>query len=520
MRVPQGTTPPYYLHPMITAALPIARNAFKESIRQPVFFIMMLLAAFIQLLNTWIVGFTMGARNVPGEVTGDDKMLLDVSMGGVFLLGIMLAAFISTAAISREIENKTVLTVVSKPISRTSVIIGKFLGIAASMFVAIAIMIAFLLFGIRHGILSTAADDPVWPVILFSVGSIALSVILGALANYMYGWAFGQTASLILLPLLWIGYTVVLFIDEDWTLMDPAENFKPQIMLACFSLAMALMVMTSIATAISTRLGQVLTITICAGVFVIGLLSNYWFGRDIFENQRFGQVAVVDSPTNLDLYDFYRDEVWEIAAQRSGQTVEEFIEAGYDPRSYVGLSELLTLDQEPLEDDINFNEVMLRSSGSILYLSLLGPPSESLSIGDPVFYGASPSGVGLITPEFQPLDVGTPVEENAREAPGLFISDIQDNRIAIMQAGEKALPLSRPPLPGDSLFRQTTKTHAMPLMIWSVVPNMQAFWLLDAVTQNQPIPFSHVILVFIYGICQIIVYLALAVILFQGRDVG
>lgn len=505
---------------MITAALPIARNAFKESIRQPVFFIMMLLAAFIQLLNTWIVGFTMGARNVPGEVTGDDKMLLDVSLGGVFLLGIMLAAFISTAAISREIENKTVLTVVSKPISRTSVIIGKFLGIAASMSVAIAIMIAFLLFGIRHGILSTAADDPVWPVILFSVGSIAISIVIGAIGNYMYGWAFGQTASLTLLPLLWIGYIAVLFIDEDWTLMDPSKNFKPQILLVCSCLAMALMVMTSIATAISTRLGQVLTITICAGVFVIGLLSNYWFGRDIFENKRFGQVAVVDSPTNLDLYDFFRDEVWALAAQRTGQTLEEFVDAGYDPRRYVSLSELLSFDQKPFKDDNRFNQVMLRSPGAVLHISLLGPPTESLAVGDPVYYGSSPSGVGLITPQFPTLDPGTPVEENTREAPGLFISDIQDNRIAIMQVGEKALPLSRPPLPGDSLFRQTTQTHPIPLIIWSIVPNMQAFWLLDAVTQNQPIPFSHVLLVYIYGICQIVVFLSLAVLLFQGRDVG
>jgi len=381
-------------------------------------------------------------------------------------------------------------------------------------------MIAFLLFGIRHGILSTAADDPVWPVILFSVGSIALSIIIAGLGNYMYGWSFGQTASLTLLPLLWIGYFAVLFINEDWTLMDPSKNFKPEIMLACSCLAMALLVMTSIATAVSTRLGQVLTITICAGVFVIGLLSNYWFGRDIFENQRFAQVAVVESPVGNDLYDFYRDEVWALAAQRTGLTVEEFDEAGYDPRRYVSLPELLSFDQTPLKDDINFNKVMLRSPGSILYIALLGPPTESLSIGDPVYYGASPSGVGLITPPFAPLEAGTPVEENAREAPGLFISDMQDDRIAIMQVGEKALPLSRPPLPGDSLFRQTTKTHPVPLMVWSVVPNMQSFWLLDAVTQNQPIPLSHVLLVYIYGICQIVVFLSLAVILFQGRDVG
>ncbi|MEZ6165080.1 MAG: ABC transporter permease subunit [Phycisphaerales bacterium] len=333
---------------MITAALPIARNAFKESIRQPVFYIMLLLAGFIQLLNTWIVGFTMGASNVPGEVTGDDKMLLDVSMGGVFLLGILLASFISTAAISREIENKTVLTVVSKPISRTSVILGKFIGIAGAMIVAIAIMIAFLLFGIRHGILSTAAEDPVWPVITFSVGSIALTVLIGSLGNYLYGWSFGQTASLVLLPLIWIGYIATLFIDEDWSLMDPSENFKPQIMLACACLAMALLVMTSIATAVSTRLGQVLTIAICAGVFAhratLKLPVQARHLRELtIRRRRQGRL-----PTNLDLYDFFNDQVWELAAKRNNMSVEDFIDAGYDPRQYVSLVELLNFGSEPL----------------------------------------------------------------------------------------------------------------------------------------------------------------------------
>jgi ABC-2 type transport system permease protein len=506
---------------MLTTVIPIARNALKESIRQPVFFVMLLLAAFIQLLNTWVVGFTMGPSNVPGEVTGDDKMLLDVSMGGIFLLGIMLAAFISTAAISREIENKTVLTVVSKPISRTSVILGKFLGISIAMLIAILIMIAYLLFGVRHGILSTAAEDPVWPVILFSVGSIFLSIVIGALGNYAYGWSFGQTAALTLLPLLWITYGLSLFIDEDWTLMeDPSENFKPQIMLACACLGMALLVMTSIATAISTRFGQVITIAFCAGIFLIGLLSNYWFGRDIFENQRFGQVAVTESPTSLDMYDFFNEQVWELAATRNNMEVEEFSEAGFDPRRYVTLAELLTFDQEPLKDDTFFNQVMLREPGSVIYITLLGPPREDIQIGDPVYYGASPSGVGMITPEFAPLQPGTPIEKDARDEPGLFIVDMDETRIALMQIGRDSVPLARPPFPGDSLFRQRTEVHPVPLAIWSVVPNMQSFWLLDAITQNQPIPLSHVFLVYAYGFCQIVVFLSLAVILFQGRDVG
>ena len=505
---------------MITPIIPIARNAFKESIRQPVFFIMLLLAAFIQLLNTWVVGFTMGLKNVPGEVAGDDKLLLDVSMGGVFLLGILLAAFISTAAISREIENKTVLTVVSKPIGRPSVILGKFLGISAAMFVAVGIMIAFLLLGIRHGVLSTAAQDPHYPLIVFTMIAIFGSIALGALGNYMYGWSFGQTASLCLLPTIWIAYIAMLFVDDDWSMMSPVENIKPQIILACTCLSMALFVMTALATAVSTRLGQVLTIAICTGVFLIGLLSNHWFGRGIYENERIGQVAITQSPLNIDLYDFYRDQVWDLASERNNMTLEEFDESGLDPRSYVTLRELISFDHAKFIDDDAFNQVMLRKPGSMLRITLVGPPTVDLKVGDSFYYGASPSGIGLVTPDFEPLDPSITPDKNARQEPALVISEIEDNRIVVRQVGREAVILDRPPLAGDSIFLTPTVVHGAPLVIWTIVPNMQAFWLLDAVTQNQPIPGSHVVKVFFYGLCQIVVFLSLAVLLFEGRDVG
>ncbi|MEX0876572.1 MAG: hypothetical protein WD114_03850, partial [Phycisphaerales bacterium] len=378
--------------------------------------------------------------------------------------------------------------------------------------------------GIRHGILTTAADDPNWPVITMSVGSIFLAIAIGGIGNFMYGWSFGQTASILLLPLIWIGYIAVLFIDEDWTLMAPEDTFKPQIMLACFCLAIALLVMTAIATAVSTRVGQVLTIVICTGVFMIGLLSNYWFGRSIYENERFGQVAMTDSPEGYDLYDFYIDEVWALAAERNNMTVEEFTQAGYEARSFVSLSELLRFDQDHLADDSAFNEVMLRAPGSQLRITLLGPPRQDLKVGDPIYYAATPSGVGMITPPFTPLEPGFEPSEtpgtNTRTEPALAITEIDDMEILVQQVGREPVPLSRPPLPGDSLFTQPTRVHAAPLVIWSVVPNMQSFWLLDAITQNQPIPGSHVVLVFFYGLCQIVVFLSLAVILFQGRDVG
>jgi ABC-type transport system involved in multi-copper enzyme maturation permease subunit len=78
----------------------------------------------------------------------------------------------------------------------------------------------------------------------------------------------------------------------------------------------------------------------------------------------------------------------------------------------------------------------------------------------------------------------------------------------------------RPPLPGDYVFLGPTRVNAGAMAAWVAVPNLQFFWLLDAVTQNRAIPPGYVVLVFFYAIAQIGVFLSLAVVLFQKRDVG
>jgi len=506
---------------MIGHILPIARNSFIESLRQPILVIMMLIAALLQILNTWIIGFTMGRAAVPGEVTGDNKLLYDISMSTIFVLGIVLASFIATAAISREIDNKTILTVVSKPISRPSVILGKYLGIAGAMLFAIGIMVAMLLMAVRHGVQTTAADEPDFPVILFGMAAIGGSVLIAGIGNFIYGWSFSQTATVLMLPLTWLAYFGVLLLSDEWELQPIGTDFTPQIFLSCLTLGMALLVVAAVATAVSTRVGQVMTIMICAIVFVMGLMSNHFIGRHVYSNDRVAEIAATRSPLQLDAYDFKREEVWTLAAARNGMDIEEFESQGYDPRNFVSIREVLAMGDV---QDPQWLEIMLRSPGSMLIIDLLGPPSTQLKAGDSFYYGSSPNGVGLVTPEFSPFDEDAVLEENSREEPGLMIVEIDPNSLGqsmlVMQIGHEAVPLSRPPLPKDSVFLGPTKTNAIPLIAWSVIPNMQSYWLIDAINKNQPVPMSHLGLVFFYSVTQIIVFLSLAVVLFQGRDVG
>ncbi len=323
---------------MILQTSTIARNTFVESVRQPIFFIVLILAGMLQVFTTWSTAYSMG-YTTSAEVSKDNKLLLDIGLATIFVAGMLLAAFVATAVLSREIESKTVLTVVSKPISRAAVVLGKYLGVAGAIAVAVIIMTAYLLLGLRHGVLSTAADEPDLPVIVFSTLAVALSVGVAAWCNFYYGWSFPQTASLLLLPAVVLCYALALLVNKEWEFQAITTDLKPQVMMACFAILLALLVLSAVATAASTRLGQVMTIVVCAGVFMLGLLSNYMIGRHAYRNQA---IAVTESAAPV-------------------------------------------LASRP-----QFNRV-----GDGQHLVLRAPPKAEIHVGSPIFYGANPNGFML-----------------------------------------------------------------------------------------------------------------------------
>lgn len=448
--------------------LTIARTTFIEALRQPIVFVLIALAGMAILLTTWGTGFSLGYIEV-GEVSGDNKLLLDLGMATVFVIGTLLAGFIATSAMSREIENKTVLTVVSKPVARHIVVVGKYLGVTAAVLIGIVTMAVFLLMAIRHKVMTSAADDPDWPVIIFSVSAFTLSVALGVWGNFFYGWSFAQFVVLALAPLMLVAYVAALCISPKWEFQAITKDFKPQISIALGCLALSMPVLCAIAVAASTRLGQVMTIVVCFIAFLLGLLSSTMFGRAAHSNTPLSIIAKAEP---------------EKVGYRS------FAETGHQ---YV--------------------------------LTLKSPPERQLVPGESIYYGTNPNGFDLAVPAFEAF-AGDPAELardrvlTARPAIVVQQYDAAKNELIIKHIGETPVPIRRPPQVGDRLFSQPTQTHLVPLALWSLVPNLQSFWLLDAVSQAQPIPGDHVLMVALYSLAQVIVFLAVAVMLFQRRDVG
>ncbi len=451
---------------MVSLALTIARTTFIESVRQPVYFILIALNGIFHFFNTASVGYALEYSS-SGELSNDNKLLLDIGLANVLFCGALLAGFVATSAISREIEQRTLLTIVSKPVPRVSVVLGKFAGTGAAVLIAAATMLLFLLMSIRHGALSTAADDPDQPVILFSLGAIALACGIAIWGNFFYGWHFVQVSTLLVLPFMAVAWFLVLLLSKKWEVQDLHKDFKPQVLTASVCLLLALTVLTAAAVAASTRLGQVMTILICFGVFLAGLLSNHLVGRHAFDNALVGQIQSVE------------------AERQSAET--------------------------------------LARSGDINFIRLRSAPSSPIAPGDRFHYGPVPNGMALAAGPYAPWN-GNVADERTWTAPtttpALVVTAIEGTLLTVRNLGYDPARVSRPPRAGDFVFTHATRTNPVALAVWGLVPNMQFFWLSDAVTQNVPVPAGHLALVVLYALIQVVFLLALATLLFQKRDVG
>lgn len=119
-----GIVSVFLLYLLQRAAMPrlsaVALATYKSEIAQPLFLIVMAIGLFAIVAFVWIPYNTLGE---------DIKVLKDTGMTLIMILSIFQAVWAASTSIADEIEGRTALTVLSKPIGRASFICGKFLGI-------------------------------------------------------------------------------------------------------------------------------------------------------------------------------------------------------------------------------------------------------------------------------------------------------------------------------------------------------------------------------------------------------
>lgn len=256
---------------MFSRLVSIARNTFTETIRQPIYGVLLLATIFLLILNIFLAGFTLEE---------DDKLLMDLGLCTILISGLFLAAFSATGVLTREIENKTAMTIISKPVNRPVFLLGKYAGLILAQFLAFYICFLVYLLTMHHQVLEASADPWDWPAIIFGLGGMILGLVLAAGANFFYGKEFSSTALALGTPLLTIGTFITSFFDREFNPTAFGQGyFHVELVMSAILIMLALAVVAAVALAVSTRLGQVMTLLACTIVLIGGFLSDWLLGQ-------------------------------------------------------------------------------------------------------------------------------------------------------------------------------------------------------------------------------------------------
>jgi ABC-2 type transport system permease protein len=205
--------------------------------------------------------------------------LREIGLSTLFLASLFIAIFSASGAVAEEIENKTIITVLSKPIQRPIFIIGKFLGVCCAVVLAHYICTIALLMAIRHGVLESVNDTHDWTVLSAAAVTVILVFLLSAFLNYTYDWKFSSTAIVLTALFATISIIFLSFIDRDWQYNPKGNGINSSDIFGSILLLLAAIIIVSLAVALSARFNIVVTLSACIGIFLLGLISDYAFGR-------------------------------------------------------------------------------------------------------------------------------------------------------------------------------------------------------------------------------------------------
>lgn len=164
--------------------LVIATNVFREVIRDRVLYLMILFAVFM----------VVAVRLLPEiAATTETKIIRDVGLAGMTVLGLVVAVFVGTGLVNKEIEKRTVLVMIAKPISRAEFIVGKHWGLSGVLAVLVATMTAIYLAVL-------AVNKISFPVTSILISSFFLWLLLSLIIAVAI--AFGVFTSSLLATLL------------------------------------------------------------------------------------------------------------------------------------------------------------------------------------------------------------------------------------------------------------------------------------------------------------------------------
>ena len=182
----------------------IALQVFRESVRDKVFYNLVLFAVLL-IAASYLIGQLTAGQEV--------KIIKDLGLGATQVFGLFIAVFIGIGLVSKEVERRSIYSLLAKPVRRHELILGKYAGLVLTLAVNIVVM------------------------------AVALYAVLGYMS--------------------WVE-------TEEFRQSWEAPATDPAMLLAIFLIFVQLMLVTAIALFFSTFSGSILAAVLTFGLVVVG----------------------------------------------------------------------------------------------------------------------------------------------------------------------------------------------------------------------------------------------------------
>lgn len=263
----------------------IATNAFLELVRQPIYLILLVCSVTFMMILSSIYYFGLGE---------DTKMVKDSVLATLFLSGIFGAVIGSAASVAEEIRSGTALSVLSKPVGRLQFLMAKYLGLIAAVSLHAYICGLAALLASRMGFDTYGSPD--FLALVSFLGAVGLGCFWGMIANYFMGRPFVGQSVLAMLVTTSIAFVIINYFDKEGNLQAFGERIDWRLIPAVILIVFALWILAAIALACTTRFELIPTLVICTGVFLLGLMSDYLFGRAAMEGVLWAKIVYAVLP--------------------------------------------------------------------------------------------------------------------------------------------------------------------------------------------------------------------------------
>lgn len=178
--------------------LPIAKNTYREAVRDKVLYLLVVFGC-LSILASRILGFV--------SIGDEMKIITDISLASISLFGALIAVFVGTNLVYKEIDKRTLYTILSRPISRYEFVLGKYLGLVA--LIGMTTILMTLISALYIIVMGGAVDSMFFVAVLLIYIKLllvtAFSVLLSSLASpilgaaiVLSGYVFGHATGILI----------------------------------------------------------------------------------------------------------------------------------------------------------------------------------------------------------------------------------------------------------------------------------------------------------------------------------